>query len=249
MRTEAERDSRVGRLVDLLPLLAALVLHAVAHGRWLVCAPVMAVLGWAALTGRRVAYSPERLIGAGALGLLVGAAMLLVSEPPTAPFPPAIFGPLCGALVGLTALCGLGRNRHYAWTYASLLAALSLRVRELSGAGWVLGGMVLSLLAVAVYEGGLWRGGTRTAVGYAVFLGLMGAGSVGLWRALRLTEGYLLEAVYRMTSGVHPGSEFQASVELHAVERKGRGSERVLVVVAGAAPARLTGRSCRRALG
>lgn len=232
-------DSRVGRVIDLLPVWAALGLHAVAHGRWLVCAPMMVLLGWAAFTGRRVAYSPERLLVSGALGLGVGVAMLLVSEPPTAPFPPALFGPLCGALVGLTVLCGLGRNRHYAWTYASLLAALSLRVRELPARGWVLGAMALSLLAVAVYEGRLWRVGARAAVGYGVFLVLMGGGAWGLARVLNISEGLLMEAFYRMTSGVSPGSEFQASVELHSLERKARGSERVLLMFSGATTARL----------
>ena len=40
------------RLVELTPVFAALMLHAVAHGRWLLCAPVMVGLAWAVLRGR-----------------------------------------------------------------------------------------------------------------------------------------------------------------------------------------------------
>lgn len=235
----ASGEGRGARLLELLPVFAALVLHAVAHGRWPVCAPVMGVLAWVAWTGRRMAYSPERLLMAGALGLGVGVAMLWVSEPPTAPFPPALFGPVCGALVGLTAACALGGNRAYAWTYAGLLSALSLRVRGLPWAEGVLGAVVVSLLAVAVADGRLMRSGRRAVVGYGVFLVLMGAGALGLARLLHLGEGMLLEAVYRMTSGVRPGVDFQASVDLQTVENKGRGSARPLVVLSGVAPARL----------
>ncbi|MFE8603826.1 DUF4129 domain-containing transglutaminase family protein [Archangium violaceum] len=233
--------SRYGRLVELLPVFAALVVHAVAHGRWLLCAPVMVGLLWAGLTGVRVDYSPARLLLAGAMGMGAGAAMLWVSEPPTAPFPPTIFGPLCGALVGLSVLCGLGRNRYYAWTYAGLLVALSLRVREMRAVEWVLGGLVLSVLLVAFLEGGLRRSGFRAAAGFGVFSVLVLGMTLWLTRTIWASEGVLMDAVYRMTSGSSTGTaaEFQSEVGLRSLERKARGSERPLLVLSGAAPARL----------
>ena len=240
--TGENRAGRRGRFIELLPVAAALAVHAVAHGRWLVCAPAMGLLAVAAWRDWRVGYSPERLLGSGAAGLGVGAAMLWVSEPPTLPFPPALFGPLCGALVGLTLICALGQRRYYAWTYACLLAALSLRVRELPAAELVLAGMVLSVLGVGFHEAGLGRSGARAGGGFAVFFGVVVLGGVGLTRLLWLGDGLLLEAVYRLTSGVSPGAgEFQAEVDLHAVERKPRGSERALAVVSGS-PERLRAR-------
>lgn len=241
MSEPTDNVSRYGRLVELMPVLAALVVHAVAHGRWLLCAPVMVGLLWAGLADVRVEYSPARLLLAGALGLGAGAAMLWVSEPPTAPFPPNLFGPLCGALVGLSVLCGLGRNRYFAWTYACLLVALSMRVREMQAVGWVLGGLVLSVLLVAFLEGGLGRTGVRAAAGFAVFTGVLLGMMLWLTRTIWASEGVLMDAVYRMTSGANPGtaSEFQAEVGLRSLERKQRGSERPLLVLSGAAPARL----------
>ncbi|HYO54302.1 transglutaminase domain-containing protein [Archangium sp.] len=247
MSAPSDNGSRYGRLVELVPVFAALMLHAVAHGRWLLCAPVMVGLLWAALTGMRVDYTPARLLIAGALGFGAGAAMLWVSEPPTAPFPPNIFGPLCGALVGLSVLCGLGRNRYYAWTYACLLVALSMRVRELPGVLGEVGALVLgvllvgSLLLLAFLEGGLARTSLQGVAGFAVFIAMLMGLSRVLEHTIHASEGVLMDAVYRMTSGTSPGtgSEFQSEVDLHTLERKPRGSERPLLVLSGTSPERL----------
>ncbi len=241
MSEPVENVSRLGRLVELTPVFAALALHAVAHERWLLCAPMMVVLVGATLARVRVDYTPGRLLLAGALGFGAGLGMLWVSTPPTAPFPPAIFGPLCGALVGLSVLCGLGRNRYYAWTYACLLVALSMRVRTLPGMQWVLGAVVLSVLLVAYVEGGLPRTGWRGGVGFAVFTVLLAGLSVVLGRTVHASEGMLVDAVYRLTSGTSPptGAEFQSEVGIRAVSRNRRGSEKPLLVVSGGAPERL----------
>ncbi|HEX8434326.1 transglutaminaseTgpA domain-containing protein [Archangium sp.] len=241
MSEPGENVSRLGRLVELTPVLAALALHAVAHERWLLCAPLMVALVGAALAGVRVHYTPARLLLAGALGFGAGLGMLGVSTPPTAPFPPSLFGPLCGALVGLAVLCGLGRNRYYAWTYACLLVALSMRVRTLPGLPWVMGAVVLSLLLVAFVEGGFPRTGWRGGVGFAVFTVLLAGLSVVLGRTVQASEGVLVDALYRLTSGTSPptGSEFQSEVGIRAVSHNRRGSERPLLVVSGGAPERL----------
>jgi transglutaminase-like putative cysteine protease len=241
MSAPVDNGSRLGRLVELTPVFAALALHAVAHGRWLLCAPVMVALGVAALAGVRVDYTPGRLLLAGALGFGAGLGMLWVSTPPTAPFPPAIFGPLCGALVGLSVLCGLGRNRYYAWTYACLLVALSMRVRTLPAMQWVVGAVVLSVLLVAYVEGGLPRTGWRGGVGFAVFTVLLAGMSVVLGRTVSASEGLLVDAVYRLTSGTSPptGVEFQSEVGIRAVSNNRRGSDKPLLVVSGGAPERL----------
>ncbi|ATB29754.1 DUF4129 domain-containing transglutaminase family protein [Melittangium boletus] len=232
---------RVGRLFDLLPVAAALALHAVAHGRWLVVAPVLVGLLAAVLLDARVAYTPARLIASGVAGAGVGTAMLWVSLPPTGLFPPGFFGPLCGALAGLCVFCALGRERHYSWTYACLLVALSLRVHGLGEGIWVLLAVVLGVLAVAFRESGLMRSGAKGVVGFGVFLGLVAGGTglmvATLWRA----EGKLVDLLYRMTRGATPGMgvDFQSQVDLRTVERKPRGSEQPLLVLSGAAPSRL----------
>jgi protein-glutamine gamma-glutamyltransferase len=234
-------SARWGRAWDLLPVFSALVLHAVAHGRWLVCAPLLVGLVGAVVADARVVYSPARLLGAGAVGGLVGTAMLWVSVPPTAPFPPSVFGPLCGALVGLSVLCALGGERPFAWTFSCLLVALSLRVRGLEAGLWVLLAVVLSVLGVSFREGGLVRSRARGVVGYGVFLVLLGGGTWGLVRLLWRAEGALVDVVYQLTRGAVPntGVDFQSQVDLRALERKPRGSEHPLLVLSGPRAERL----------
>ncbi|MBM7112585.1 transglutaminase-like domain-containing protein [Archangium primigenium] len=231
----------LGRLFDVSPVLAALALHAVAHGRWVVCAPVMVALAVVVARDARVRYSPARLIGAGVVGTAVGTAMLWVSVPPTGIFPASFFGPLCGALGGLSVFCALGRERGYAWTYACLLVSLSLRVRGMGEGLWVLGLVAVSVLAVGARESGLLRSGGWGLAGFGVFLLLLFGGSgllvVTLWRA----EGKLVELLYQFTRGAAPGVgvDFQSQVDLRTVERKPPGSERPLLVLSGGAPERL----------
>jgi len=47
------QDSRLGRLLELLPVFAALAFHGLTHGRWLLCVPAMGGLGAAVLLGWR----------------------------------------------------------------------------------------------------------------------------------------------------------------------------------------------------
>lgn len=241
MSRPVENSSRLVRFLELTPVLAALALHAVAHGRWLLCAPLMVGLVGATLAGVRVDYTPARLLLAGALGLGAGVAMLGVSVPPTAPFPPAVFGPVCGMLVALSVLCSLGRSRHYAWTYACLLVALSMRVRSLPAMEWVLGAVVLSVLGVAFLEGGLARAGLWGAGGFLAFLGVLAGGTLLLARTVHSSEGLLMETVYRLTSGTSPGTgiEYQSDVGIGPVSRTRRGSDRPLMLLSGARPERV----------
>jgi transglutaminase-like putative cysteine protease len=235
MSLPADNPSRLVRLVELTPVLAALTLHAVAHERWLLCAPLMVALVAATLAGVRLDYNPTRLLLAGVFGLGAGVAMLWVSVPPTAPFPPTVFGPVCGMLVGLSAFCALGRSRYYAWTYACLLVVLSMRVRSLPAMEWVLGAVVLSMLLVAFVEGGLPRSGLWGGVGFLAFLGVLAGGALGLGRLVHAGEGVLMDAMYQLTSG--PGSgrgiEYQSGVGIGPVSRTRRGSDRALMVLSG----------------
>lgn len=237
----AEEVSRLTRFVELSPVFAALGLHAVAHGRWLLCAPVAAGLLVAVLAGVRPKYSPGRLLLAGALGGGAGALMLWVGEPPSGPFPPQVLGPLCGALVGFAVLCGLCRNRLYAWTYAFLLVALSLSVRGSGALPWALGLVGLSVLAVSFQEGGLARAGLGGVVGFLAFVAVLGGLSLPLVRTLHASEGLLMETFYRLTNGASPGSGsgLQSVLDIGALARMPRGSTRPLLVVSGARPERL----------
>ncbi len=227
------------RLAELTPVLAALAVHAVAHGRWALSAPVGVALAVAALAGVRVAYSQAKLLLGAVPGVAAGMVLLWVSEPPIGPFPPSLLSPLCGLLVGLAAVCALCRNRLYAWTYAGLLVALSLSTPLLGGLVWALLALGVSFLLMAYVEGGLARTGLAGAVGFFGFAVLLGALGVPLVRTIHASEGVLMETLFRLTQQQPRGLQLQSQLDLQAVSRVSQGSSRALLVLAGARPERL----------
>jgi hypothetical protein len=227
------------RLTELAPVLAALVVHAVAHGRWPLSGPVGGALVLAALAGVRPAYSQAKLLVGAVVGVGAGLVLLWVSEPPMGPFPPSLLSPLCGVLVGIAAVCAVCRNRLYAWTYAGLLVALSLSTPQLGGLVWALAALGLSLLLVAFVEGGLARTGLAGGVGFLGFAVLLGGVGVPLVRTIHASEGVLMEAVFRLTQQQPQGMQLQSQLDLQAVSRVSQGSSRALLVLAGARPERL----------
>lgn len=236
-----ERTARVERIVELLPVLSALALHAVAHGRWLLAAPLGVALAAVAIARVSIAHSSLRLIAAGALGAGAGVLLLFVAEPPPdSPIPPQVLSPLCGALAGLAALCFLSRHRVYAWIYASLLAVLSLDVPATWPLLIALGAMVASVLAVAFMQGGLVQTGWRGALGFTVFVGMMAVLGLGLMNAIRASEGMLVNAVYQLMKDpeVEPGLGLRSELGL-PIRSRMRGGKRTLFELSGERPERL----------
>ncbi|HLL52794.1 MAG TPA: transglutaminaseTgpA domain-containing protein [Myxococcaceae bacterium] len=237
----ARDSSRLERLGEALPVLAALALHAVAHGRWMLALPVGLGLVFLALRGVDVAHTSGRLLAGAVLGTGAGALALLWGEPPPdSPVPPEVLSPLAGALVGLSAICTVTRRRVYAWIYAFILAVLSLDVPFRGGIVYALPALVLSLLAMVFLLDGPFRAGWRGRLGFALFFGVMlglGAGSVVLIRA---SEGLLMNAVYEMMRDPDgaSGPGLQTEIGLAAIS-KVRGGTRVLMEMSGDRPRRL----------
>jgi hypothetical protein len=177
-------------IFEVLPVLAALLVHAVGHGRWLLVVPIAAGLAVAAARGFSLRYSAGRLLLAGAV---TAAAALLFSAPPPGPIPPLVLAPLCGALVGMSALCALSRNTVYAWIYAGLLALLSLNGPPgalLYGALAALGICTLAVVAL--------RGRVGIAP-FAAFAALVAGGTFALAQLGFSSERWVTEAVYHLS--------------------------------------------------
>lgn len=161
-------DSRLGRGLDLLPVLAALALHAVTHERWLMSVPAAVLMGVAVVRGWRPEHTARKLLLAAGAGAGVGALLLGWSEMP-GPIAPALMGPMYGALVGLSAFCALSGRQSYAITYALLLTALSAAVPGSKGAYLGLLGVALGFLVSAFRHGRLGPAGAVGALGFGVF--------------------------------------------------------------------------------
>jgi hypothetical protein len=176
-------------IFEALPVLGALLMHAVAHDRFILVVPVAAALGVAALRGITVRQTPGRLLIAGAVG---AAATFLFAAPPPGPIPPPLLSPLCGALLGMSALCVLARNVLYAWICAGLLALLSLNAPPSTPLYLALAALGVCTLAAVAAQG-------RAPI--APFLGnaaLVALGTFGLTQLGLSSEQWVTEAVYRL---------------------------------------------------
>lgn len=205
---------------ELLPVFAALALHAIAHDRWLLCVPAAVLLMAALALGMRPAYSSRLLLIAAVVGSAAGY-VLSGLWPVPGPIPPLVMGPLCGALVGLTTLCGLCGRQAYALTYALLLSSLSVAVRG-SGAVYVgLAAVAISLLVIAFVRGRIAQAGSAGGLAFGAFALVVLAAAFGVWRFVRASEGALTETVFRlMRDAPKPsGLALQSDISL---ERQGR---------------------------
>ena len=237
----ARESSRLERLAEVLPVVAALGLYAVAHGRWALAVPVGLGLLAAALGRVLLEHTSARLLLGSVLGIGAGLLVLVWGDPvPDSPIPPQVLNPLCGALVGLAALCAMTRRRAYAWIYAFILAVLSLDVPFTRGIAIALGALALSLFGVVFLLDGPSRAGWRGGAGYALFALVAGGIAFGATMGIRASEGLLMNALYQLTREPDgpSGPGLQTEIGLSAMSRV-RGGTRVLMELSGERPTRL----------
>jgi hypothetical protein len=227
------------RLVELLPVLGALAMHALSHERWLLCAPAGVLLLAAVMLGKQPRYSARLLLIAAVVG--GGAGFVLTGLwPIPGPIPPIVMGPLCGALVGLSTLTALCGRQHYAITYALLLASLSAAVRGSTGVYVGMAIVAVCLLAVAFVRGRMGQAGLVGMVGFGAFaLAVLGT-SFGLWSFVRASEGVVTDTLFKLIRDAPrpTGLALQSEITL---ERRGRmpDTERLLMEVRGSRPEKL----------
>jgi transglutaminase-like putative cysteine protease len=227
------------RLVELLPVLGALVMHALSHERWLLAAPAGVLLLAAVMLGKQPRYSARLLLISAVVGGGAGFA-LTGMWPVPGPIPPVVMGPLCGALVGLSTITALCGRQHYAIIYALLLASLSAAVR---GSAAVYVGMAIvavCLLVVAFARGRLGQAGLAGLVGFGAFALVVMGTSFGLWSFVRASEGVLTNTLFRLIQDAPRPSGLALQSEI-TLERRGRmpDTERLLMEVRGSRPEKL----------
>lgn len=209
-------SARVQRLVEASPLFAALALHAVAHGRWLLAAPVALGLSAALALRVRVVHRSGRMLLAGAAGLAAGLAAHALAPAPPGPIPPAVLSPLCGGLSAVAAFCVLSGSRAYAWVYAWLLAVLSANVPLTQPVQLALGALALASLAAVASAGRVRESGAAAVLGFFAFAAVAGLGTWQLSALIRASEGWLMETVAQLTSGGGVRTLESPSVDLPA---------------------------------
>ena len=242
MTGAAPRTTLPERLIAVLPVLAALNVHAIAHHRLLIALPLELLLGVVALADVKLRHSSRSLIASGvALALVAFGLQLAGAFPdlPPRPFPPIVLGPLTAFVAGLAVHCAVTRNSIYAWTYAWLLAILCCANSGGAPLYVSLGVLCLTMLAAAFARGRIGRHGWLGAGSFVGFALLVAGATEGLSVATRASEGLLMEALGRyLREAFHGGVGMESSIWLRArssVEL----SQRPLFEIAGAIPERL----------
>ena len=190
-------EDRPLRYVQALPILAALNLHGLLHGRYLMVVPAALAL----LVGIRRNWRLEFGEAAIAIGAVAGAALGfgygLFVPPPEGPVPASLLAPMCGALVPLCVVAALSGARTYAWVFAWLLATLSSYVHQTTVAGLAsLAVLVLTtLVAAALSQGARVRRRPAAFAGMLAVALVSGAGTWGVGQGLLASQGFLIGLV------------------------------------------------------
>ena len=223
-------------IANRLPVVAALILHAVEANRWMLAVP--AAIAVLASTWRD--DSPARLTegrewGAAIVGAAIGAAVGAVVPMPTGAFPVVPYSAVCGVSVALAVYLSFAQAWVYAWTAAFLGAILGAQGE-------------LDALTVAVQAGATavaiacfgYQARVRHTARLAGFVALAVIGAVGGGLAVSATQGAIARAAEGWISGeiFAAGFGHSGSLALAATSSVSLG-DRVVLEVTGRAPDRL----------
>lgn len=187
------------RGLDALPVIAALCVNAVAHGRWWLAGPIVVVILVAVIADLRTAHRSSALLLAGAAGAAIGLALAFVAPPPPGPVPPNVSSPLCAALMALSAYCVVSGRRNFAWVYAWLLAVLSCNVELSPPLVACLAVLAVATLIAVFSSGDVATAGAPAIVAFVVFAAFTAAATRQIALGIAASEGVLMSAFVRLT--------------------------------------------------
>jgi hypothetical protein len=188
-------SARTKRSLEVLPVLAALVCHAIALDRWLLALPVGLALAAVVVFDVSATATIRRFSIASGVGLLAGLAMLAVSVPLSGPLSPAVLCALTGMLIGFAAFGVLAKNLTGPWISAWILVALSGHVEMSVTLSVSLVAFLAASLVGAVSTAGLWRGSPRVVLHLGLFVGLVALATAGIATGSRRFDGALLQTL------------------------------------------------------
>jgi transglutaminase-like putative cysteine protease len=189
------------RLIEVVPLLAAMAFHAIAFQRWLLVLPIALLLVSTAFSGVSVSVSRNRLVTTCVAGLMAGVAMLAISEPPSGPLPPLVSSGLTGVLIGVATLFFASRRVVAAWISSWILVALSAGVEmsaPLSVAQFVFMG---GLLIGAASSAKTFEMGARSILTLSLFTVLVVSATAGIVNGAKRLDGILQQTLQALYSG------------------------------------------------
>ena len=183
------------RLLELLPVLAAMVFHAITFERWLLVISTGLVLLTAVLSNVSAGVSMRRVIVAGAIGLTAGVALMMTSVPPPGPMSPLLMSATTGAALGLATFFAIGRRIHAAWICSWLLVALSANVESSPSANLALIVFLAASLVGAASMARVFDAGPRVVAALGLFVLLVASTTFGFSAVAKRLDGVVQGAI------------------------------------------------------
>lgn len=166
------------RLIELFPVLAAMMFHAVTFHRWLLVIPAGLVLLAAILSNVSAGVSMLRALVAGVIGLTAGVALMMISEPPPGPMPPLLMSATTGALLGLATFFAIAGQIHAAWICSWFLVAVSANMESSPSANLTLVVFLAASLVGAASMARVFDAGPRVVAMLGLFVLLVASGTL-----------------------------------------------------------------------
>ena len=189
------------RLLELSPVLAAMVFHAVTVERWLLVIPTGLVLIAAGLSNvaarGSMRGSMRAALVAVVIGLTAGVAMMLTSVPPPGPLPPLLTCAITGALLGLDTFFAICRRIHAASICSWILVALSANAESSPSANLALIVFLAASLVGAASMARVFNAGPRVIAAMGLFLVLVASATLGFSAVAKRLDGIVLGAIER----------------------------------------------------
>jgi transglutaminase-like putative cysteine protease len=243
--TASPKLSGAVRIAQALPALAALNLHGLTQGRYLMAVPAALALIAGLARGWAPVFTENRVIVVAAAGALVGVGLGFAIPVPVGPMPELLQSALCGVLVPLSVYAALAGRRVYAWLFCWLLAILSMRADATPLATVSLVALCLAtLFAAALAQGERLQLGRAALLGFAVLLPTIVAGTWAVERGVDASQGTLINLVGGTLDAL--GTRLKAEFELPKQLYLGSSgtvpdSKRALFELDGAIPSHLRG--------
>lgn len=186
---------RSERLYAVLPLLAALVFHAIALDRWAVTAVLIVALVAVFFFDVSVSPSLRRWLFVAGAGFLAGLAIPVPEMLPSALLSPAIYSGLTGLLISVAVVAVLAGRPFPAWISAWLLVGVCGQLEMTRGLGVSLAVFVCVALLVTASRAGVFSTGTRAILPLLLFAGMAAVAAVGTAMALQQLDDVVVKTL------------------------------------------------------
>ncbi len=188
----------LNRVLFALPLIAAIIFHAVALNRWAMSIPAIVMIAALVARERNLTMTSRRTYVAGAIGLIAGL-IIPVSNVTSGVLPDILIGVSTSVLICIAVLNVAAEKLPITWISAWTLVALSASVPMTRVVSASLTVFLLVTFLVAAWQIGLLRFRTAAIMQLAGLLAVVALSTLAIAAAARRVDTVMLMSAHAMT--------------------------------------------------